>query len=85
MSEASAIIIEFRGVYAKVARKLNVSASMVSRVARGERRSPAIEEALKLEIDALRRRLCGPRSKARRSNRSILSFEETTQVLQRER
>ena len=56
MSEANAIIIEFKGIYARVARKLNMSASMVSRVARGERRSPAIEKALKLEIDSLRRR-----------------------------
>jgi hypothetical protein len=67
MSEATAIIVEFRGIYARVARKLNVSASFVSRVARGERRSPAIEEALKVEIDALRRRLCGSKAQGTKS------------------
>ena len=40
----------FRGVYSRVARKLGVDRSYVSRVARGERRSPEIEEALRSEL-----------------------------------
>jgi transcriptional regulator with XRE-family HTH domain len=44
------IIADFRGVYARVARKLNVSASQVSRVACGNRNSEEIMTALHEEI-----------------------------------
>jgi hypothetical protein len=57
MTNANAIISDFKGVYARVAGKLNVSASMVSRVARGERRSQQIERALLEEINAVKQRL----------------------------
>jgi transcriptional regulator with XRE-family HTH domain len=40
----------YRGLYARVARQLGVDRSYVSRVARGERRSPRIEAALKTEL-----------------------------------
>ena len=40
----------FRGVYSRVARQLGVDRSYVSRVARGERRSEEIEEALRNEL-----------------------------------
>jgi transcriptional regulator with XRE-family HTH domain len=40
----------YRGLYARVARQLGVDRSYVSRVARGERRSPPIEAALKNEL-----------------------------------
>jgi hypothetical protein len=40
----------YRGLYARVARPLGVDRSYVSRVARGERRSPPIEAALKKEL-----------------------------------
>ena len=39
-----------RGIYHRVAQKLGCDPSYVSRVARGERRSEAISEALRAEI-----------------------------------
>jgi len=44
----------YRGLYVRIARKLGVDASYVSRVARGDRRSPEVEGALRqalAEID----------------------------------
>jgi hypothetical protein len=38
------------GIYSRVARKLRISPSFVSRVARGERRSEAVEDALLQEF-----------------------------------
>jgi CheY-like chemotaxis protein len=40
----------FRGIYSRVARRLGVDRSYVSRVARGERRSKEIEAALRVEL-----------------------------------
>ena len=40
----------FRGVYSRVARKLKIDPSYVSRVARGERNSPDISKALETEL-----------------------------------
>lgn len=40
----------FHGIYSRVARQLGVDRSYVSRVARGERRSEEIEEALRNEL-----------------------------------
>ena len=51
------IIADFRGLYAKVARKLKISPSMVSRVGGGHRISPEIEAALREELKMLRERL----------------------------
>jgi hypothetical protein len=39
-----------RGLYGRVARKVNVDPSYVSRVARGERRSDLIEASLEREL-----------------------------------
>jgi hypothetical protein len=44
------VVSSFRGVYARVARKLKVSPSMVSRVADGHRISPKIQAALREEL-----------------------------------
>lgn len=38
------------GLYSRIARQLHVDRSYVSRVARGERRSPQIEQALSTEF-----------------------------------
>ena len=43
-------VAHFRGLYARVARQLGVDRSFVSRVARGERRSKEVEQALQKEI-----------------------------------
>jgi predicted transcriptional regulator len=51
------IILNFRGLYARVARKLNVSASFVSRVASGERKSAGIETELREELKKLKDKL----------------------------
>ena len=43
------------GIYSRVARRLGVDRTYVSRVAKGERRSPEIETALVQEFDASQR------------------------------
>lgn len=45
----------YRGLYSRVARKLGVDRSYVSRVARGERHSAEIEAALQAEIKRIER------------------------------
>jgi hypothetical protein len=45
------------GVYTRVARRLGVDRSFVSRVARGERRSDMVENALVAEYDRAKDRL----------------------------
>ncbi len=47
----------YRGLYVRVARKLGVDPSYVSRVARGERQSPEVETALSQEIGQITRKL----------------------------
>jgi hypothetical protein len=44
----------FRGVYNRVAKRLGVDPSYVSRVARGERKSASVEQALAEEVRAIR-------------------------------
>lgn len=51
------IISAFTGVYERIARKLNVSASLVSRVAGGSRKSVEIEAALAAELKSLKEKL----------------------------
>jgi hypothetical protein len=53
----AAILADFRGLYARVARKLNVSASLVSRVADGNRTSTRIDAALHEELKSLKDKL----------------------------
>src|SRR5215475_15271318 len=52
----------YRGLYGRIARKLGVDPSYVSRVARGDRHSPQIENALSRELERINTRL------GRRSN-----------------
>jgi hypothetical protein len=47
----------FRGVYNRVAKRLCVDPSYVSRVARGERKSETVEKALADEVRAIREHL----------------------------
>jgi hypothetical protein len=63
-----------RGIYNRVAQKLGCDPSYVSRVARGQRKSEAISEALRAEIQLTWAKVSegiaestdkGPRSKAR--------------------
>ena len=53
----SEMLSDFRGLYSRVARKLNVSASMVSRVADGNRASAEIEAALHEELKTFKDKL----------------------------
>lgn len=48
--------IMYRGLYVKVAKQFDVDPSYVSRVASGQRRSREIEQALRVEIDAINQR-----------------------------
>lgn len=45
----------YRGLYARVAKQLGVDRSYVSRVARGERRSAEVENALQAEMRRIER------------------------------
>jgi transcriptional regulator with XRE-family HTH domain len=45
----------YRGLYSRVARRLGVDRSYVSRVARGERRSKQVEQALQAELKRIRK------------------------------
>jgi transcriptional regulator with XRE-family HTH domain len=54
-----------RGIYSRVAKKLQVDPSYVSRVARGERRSPEIEKALTMELKKIQAGI--PKGRSRRS------------------
>lgn len=47
----------FRGVYNRVAKRLGVDPSYVSRVARGERKSATVEKALADEVRTIREHL----------------------------
>lgn len=53
--EALRVYGELRGLQRRVARRLGVSASHVSRVIAGERRSARVEAAVAEELRALRR------------------------------
>jgi hypothetical protein len=52
-TQAHTLISQFRGAYHRVATRLGVHPSYVSRVARGERHSEQISAALKREIRRL--------------------------------
>jgi Mor family transcriptional regulator len=47
----------FKGMYARIARKLKVSPSMVSRVANGHRISQKIKKALLEELEEIKQKL----------------------------
>jgi hypothetical protein len=51
------VISAFAGVYARIASKLKVSPSFVSKVASGSRKSSQIEEALRNELRILKKDL----------------------------
>ncbi len=52
----------FRGVYNRVAKRLGVDPSYVSRVARGERKSAVVEKALADEVRLIRDHLNNPQN-----------------------
>jgi hypothetical protein len=47
------LIFEFRGILGRVANRLHVHPSVVSRVARGQRESKVIEDALRQEVQRI--------------------------------
>jgi hypothetical protein len=51
------VVSSFRGMFARVAHKLKVSPSMVSRVAGGHRISPTIQAALREELQEIKEKL----------------------------
>lgn len=57
----------YRGLYVRIARKLNVDASYVSRVARGDRRSPEVESALRQALAEIDQQLGRSSSAAQKS------------------
>ena len=55
-----------RGLYRRVADKLGADPSYVSRVARGERRSPKIEEVLDREVLRILASISSPKAKVKK-------------------
>ena len=55
-----------RGLYRRVADKLGVDSSYVSRVARGERRSPKIEAVLDREVSRILASISRPKAKVKK-------------------
>jgi hypothetical protein len=68
----------YRGLYVRVARKLNVDPSYVSRVARGDRRSSQIETALSQELEQINQQLGRRASTA--ANRPSRSTEKAKRL-----
>ena len=69
----------FRGFYGRVARQLDLDPSYVSRVARGERQSEAIEAALEREMKRIMR-LAGNNHNSANHNSSNHSGAKKKQV-----
>ena len=61
----------FKGIYNRVAKRLGVDPSYVSRVARGERKSPAIEKALAEEVRVIREHLNNHESDRNRNSGAV--------------
>lgn len=57
----------YRGLYVRIAKKLGVDPSYVSRVARGERVSPDVEQALAHEIGQISKKLTSSRAENSRN------------------
>jgi len=55
----------YRGLYVRIARKLGIDPSYVSRVARGDRHSKQVENVLRQELEAINRRLARRSTSAR--------------------
>lgn len=55
MEKLNQLVEMLCGIYTRVARRLGVDRSFVSRVARGERRSKPIEDALSAEYDQVQK------------------------------
>jgi hypothetical protein len=51
------VFSSFKGIFARVARKLNLSPSMVSKVANGHRVSPKTKKALLEELEEIKQKL----------------------------
>jgi hypothetical protein len=76
----------YRGLYVRVARKLGVDPSYVSRVARGDRYSKQIENALRQELESINRQLGGhPASGAGKPSRPASAANRLTGLVQRNR
>jgi hypothetical protein len=55
LKKLNALVERVCGVYSRIARRFGVYRTFVSRVARGERRSPSIENALVAEYEQVSR------------------------------
>ena len=68
------VVSSFRGMFARVARKLKVSPSMVSRVAGGHRISPTIQAALHEELEAIKEKLDSILRRLRMAAASVMIY-----------
>lgn len=76
----------YRGLYVRIARKLGVDPSYVSRVARGDRHSKQVEQALRQELKAINSRLGRHSTSAgRRSSRTARAGQRLGSLVRQNR
>lgn len=75
----------YRGLYVRIARKLGVDASYVSRVARGDRRSPEVESALRQALAEIDQQLGRSSSAEKSSDRKTTSAKRLKELVKQNR
>jgi len=74
----------FRGIYNRVAKRLGVDPSYVSRVARGERKSAVVEKALAEEVRVIRDHLNNHENGHNRNNHNSLNQKKKSKTKSRD-
>src|SRR6202030_4305887 len=75
----------FRGIYNRVAKRLGVDPSYVSRVARGERKSAIVEKALAEEVRVIRDHLNNHENDHNNSNHTPVNQKKKSKIKSRDR
>jgi transcriptional regulator with XRE-family HTH domain len=74
----------FRGIYNRVAKRLGVDPSYVSRVARGERKSTVVEKALAEEVRVIRDHLNNHQNGHNNNNHTSLDQKKRSKINSRD-
>ncbi len=70
----------FRGIYNRVAKRLGVDPSYVSRVARGERKSAVVEKALAEEVRIIRDHLNDHQNNNHNNNHTTVNQKKKSKI-----
>jgi hypothetical protein len=73
----------FRGIYNRVAKRLGVDPSYVSRVARGERKSAVVEKALAEEVRVIRDHLNNHNNNHNNNNHAPVDQKKKSKIKSR--